>query len=571
MSDKQRLRVVLCWHMHQPQYRDPITGTYQLPWTYLHAIKDYVDMVALLEAQPLARVVVNFAPTLLEQIDDYATRMRDHLSDGRPLGDPLLAGLGSNGLTADPAQRLLLMRACLRSNENRFINRYPPYRELADIAKWTMERGGSAAYLSDQYLHDLLMWYHLAWMGETIRRTDPRIKKLIDKARFYGREDRFELLRVMSELLDQVIPRYRALAEAGQIEIAFSPYAHPIVPLLLDFESAREAMPDVVLPQSAMYPGGEARAHWHMVEGLRVFEQHFGFRPKGCWPSEGGVSEAAIRLIEEHGIEWVASGENVLRNSVSASPVLRDALGSGSVHHPFKIKGSDVNCFFRDDGLSDLIGFAYSTWHADDAVNNLVHHLENIASAIPDRTNSVVSIIMDGENAWEHYPENGFYFLSALYAKLGNHPKLKLTTFADALAEGCVALPLDKLVAGSWVYGTFSTWIGDKDKNRGWDMLCAAKVVFDRVVKERRLTGEALERVARQLAVCEGSDWFWWFGDYNPSDSVSDFDHLFRRHLATLYDMLGQPLPADLDRVISRGGGAPAGGGVMRTGKAPGT
>ena len=157
MSDEQPMRVVLCWHMHQPQYRDPVTGTYHLPWTYLHAIKDYIDMAALLEAEPNARAVINFAPTLLEQIDDYAMRLRDHLSDGRALGDSLLAGLAANGLTSDSVQRLTLMRACLRSNEPRFINRYPVYRELADIAKWNMERASSAVYLSDQYLHDLLM------------------------------------------------------------------------------------------------------------------------------------------------------------------------------------------------------------------------------------------------------------------------------------------------------------------------------------------------------------------------------------------------------------------------------
>lgn len=571
MSDEQPMRVVLCWHMHQPQYRDPVTGTYHLPWTYLHAIKDYIDMAALLEAEPNARAVINFAPTLLEQIDDYAMRLRDHLSDGRALGDSLLAGLAANGLTSDSVQRLTLMRACLRSNEPRFINRYPVYRELADIAKWNMARASSAVYLSDQYLHDLLMWYHLAWLGETVRRTDPRVKKLMDKARFYVNEDRVVMLTIISELMDSVIPRYRALAERGQIEISLSPYAHPIVPLLLDFGSARDAMPEVTLPSAQHYPGGEPRAHWHMEEGLRVFEQHFGFRPKGCWPSEGSVSEKSIAIFGKHGIEWVASGENVLRNSLAASPILQKVLNGGCVHRPYHVKGSKVNCFFRDDGLSDLIGFTYSTWHADDAVNNLIHNLENIAKSCPDRTNAVVSIIMDGENAWEHYPENGYYFLSALYKKLSSHTDLRMTTFGDVIAEKCEPLALDKMVAGSWVYGSFSTWIGDKDKNRGWDMLCTAKKDFDRVVKQRHLKGEALARVERQLAVCEGSDWFWWFGDYNPSDSVADFDHLFRRHLATLYDMLGEPLPPDLDRVISRGGGAPAGGGVMRSGKAPGT
>jgi alpha-amylase/alpha-mannosidase (GH57 family) len=97
MSDesitKKPLNVVLYWHMHQPEYRDLRNGEYHLPWTYLHTIKDYVDMVAHLENNDRARAVVNFAPVLLEQIDDYAVQLDGFLHHGKALRDPLLSAL----------------------------------------------------------------------------------------------------------------------------------------------------------------------------------------------------------------------------------------------------------------------------------------------------------------------------------------------------------------------------------------------------------------------------------------------------------------------------------------------
>jgi len=230
------------------------------------------------------------------------------------------------------------------------------------------------------------------------------------------------------------------------------------------------------------------------------------------------------------------------------------------------VEQTDIVTFFRDDGLSDLIGFTYADWNPEDAVNNLIHHLENIAGACVDDPNRVVSIIMDGENAWEYYPENGYEFLNTLYRRLGDHPKIELTTFSEVVASGCEPVVLPELVAGSWVYGTFSTWIGSSDKNRAWDLLIDAKSAFDSAVITDKLTPEQLQRARHQLAICEGSDWFWWFGDYNPSESVRDFDTLYRLQLAHLYRLLGADVPEELSQVISHGGGTPEAGGVMRRG-----
>ncbi|NOY61951.1 MAG: glycoside hydrolase [Gammaproteobacteria bacterium] len=556
--------------MHQPQYREPIGGEYRLPWTYLHAIKDYVDMVAILEEIPDARAVVNFAPVLLDQIEDYARQVDLFLKGDGVIRDPLLAMLDQPALPVRAEERAVLIKNCLRSNEERLINRFPQYRHLADMAAWFGDHPDSMIYLDEQYLADLLVWYHIAWLGETVRRDNEAVQRLIEKRSCYDLHDRRVLLEVIGELLNGVIARYRTLAEQQRIELSMTPYAHPIVPLLLDFSCALEAMPDAPLPKSPAYPGGEARAQWHMQQGLATFRHHFGMEPQGCWPSEGGVSAPALKLFSDAGFRWAASGEGVFRNSLARAD-------DGAVEHndghelyaPYRVVGSgDIACFFRDDGLSDLIGFTYTKWHGDDAVNDLIEHLMNIANGCPASGHDcVVPIILDGENAWEHYADNGYHFLSGLYAALAAHPRIDLTTFSQCLGDAASVKTLPEMVSGSWVYGTFSTWIGDKDKNRGWDLLCEAKRAYDEQVACGALSGERLLAAEKQLAVCEGSDWFWWFGDYNPQEAVSDFEHLFRVHLSSLYQMISVDPPEALTTVISQGQGAPSQGGVMLPGQ----
>jgi alpha-amylase/alpha-mannosidase (GH57 family) len=398
-----------------------------------------------------------------------------------------------------------------------------------------------------------------------VRRENLLIQQLMAKGTGFSLHDRRALVKLIGELLSSVIDGYRELADRGQVELAMSPYAHPIVPLLLDMDSAREAMPDVTMPSVTSYPGGEERARWHISEGIATFEQFFAKRPTGCWPSEGGVSGPALGLLEEYGFSWAASGESVFRHSQSHPE--NEALADSSLYQGFRMAEGELACFFRDDGLSDLIGFTYSDWHADDAVGNLIEHLENIAASTHAQSSPLVSIILDGENAWEHFPENGYYFLNTLYQRLASHPDIRMTTYSEYLQNGHELPRIKSLVSGSWVYGTFSTWIGDKDKNRGWEMLVDAKTAFDESAREDRLSGEQLLAARHQLSICEGSDWFWWFGDYNSADTVSDFERLFRVHLSNLYNMLGREPPEYLSRVFAQGGGVPVQGGVMRKGQ----
>ena len=554
------LNLILCWHFHQPDYRTE--QGYFLPWTYLHGLKDYADMAAHLEAHPHMRAVVNFVPTLLEQLDDYAAQI-----GSAEVRDPLLARLtdGRLGRLSRQDKRDLLER-CFRLNPATMLEPFPAYRRLREIWR-QLEAEGDAGldYLSGQYFADLLTWYHLAWTGETVRRQYPLVLKLMDKGSGFTPDDRRALQALIGEVISGLIPRYRALAKRGQVELSTTPHSHPIAPLLIDFQAAREARPDLPLPKSAAYPGGSRRVLAHLDAALACHGEHFGAPPAGLWPAEGGVSEAALRLFSQAEVAWVASGEGVLRNSLKASgqDVSRPCQW---LCRPYRLPGVQTACFFRDDYLSDLIGFEYKNWFARDAVRHFLHSIEDRYhyANCPD---PVVTVILDGENAWDFYPYNGWYFLDELYAALVEHPGIRLTTFSDYLdrnPDSVVELP--RLVAGSWVYGDFTTWTGHADKNRAWDLLCAAKAAFDAAMAADRLDQAARTEAETQLKSCESSDWFWWFGDANPADSVQAFDRLYREKLKRLYATLGLAMPSELDQPISLGGGAAEAGGVMRRG-----
>lgn len=552
--------------MHQPDYRDHLRNGWEFPWVYLHAIKDYTDMAAHLEAAPGSKAVVNFSPILLEQIEDYESQLNAWRKEATPPGDPLLAALEAAVFPADVEHRLALVKTCLRANRKRMIEPFRPYRRLAQIAELVMHDTHAGAYINNQYLADLVTWYHLAWMGETVRRTDERVRQLSEQGSGFTLHQRRTLLQCIAEQIGSVRTRYRKLADEGRVELSTTPYAHPIVPLLLDFRSAREAQPGARLPVLEAYPGGAARAAWHIEHGLAIFERFFGRRPRGCWPSEGSVSAATLDLLDAAGFGWAATGEAVLRNSLHRSG--HGAGDANALYAAYRRPGARLGLFARDDTLSDLIGFTFADWHADDAVAELVRRLEIIADHTRSSPGAVVSIIMDGENAWEYYPNNGYFFLSALYRRLSEHPRIRLCTFSEAL-DAAAPRELPHLTAGSWVQGTFSTWIGDEDKNRAWEILSEAKRVHDECLQLGDFDPHRRDRLARQLAVCEGSDWFWWFGGYNPAQTVSDFERLFRLHLANLYEMLGREPPQQLTRILSHGSGAPLLGGVIRPGAPP--
>lgn len=572
MSASPKLYLNLYWHMHQPDYRDILTGEFVLPWTYLHAIKDYTDMAHHLEANPQARVTFNFVPVLLDQLEDYSEQFKTG-----NMRDPLLALLARPDLSKlSQAQCSMIIDSCFKSHHEKMLAPFAHYQKLHNIYRALETQSESAfKYLSAQYKADLLVWYHLAWTGESVRRSSKLVQSLMEQGNNFTLKDRQALYKLIGELISGLIPRYKKLRDNGQIELSTTPYYHPILPLLLDFKSTRDAMPYAPLPRNPQYAGGRQRAQAHIEQAKVSHAERFGERPAGMWPAEGGVSHAALSLMAEYGVAWAATGEGVLANSLHKSsngdtqPPRHEYL-----YRPYRITDGthDIVCFFRDDLLSDKIGFEYSKFHASDAVNDFIRTLEHIHDSNDSGHHPVVSVILDGENAWEYYPYNGYYFLEELYQALSSHPHIEMTTFSDIVdkskQEGVIDLQtLPDIAAGSWVYGSFSTWIGSAEKNLGWDLLCEAKKVYDLVMQTDTLSTKQRLACERQLAICEGSDWFWWFGDYNSAMSVDSFDRLFRRNLANLYQLLQQPAPETLKRPVSVGSGEPAVGGTMRRGQ----
>jgi len=571
MSEK-KVKLVVCWHMHQPHYRDGEDGEYHLPWVYLHAIKDYTDMVWHLEKCPEAKVVVNFAPVLLEQLDDYAQQIEEWLDNGQPMQDRLLNLLaGVEPISGQLSQRQEIAILCQKAHAPTIIHALPYFHEMVELLQNCdlvndVSHCVQLSYLSEQFFIDLLMWYHLAWMGISLRRDDHRITLLMQKKKNFSKKDRRLVMEILFDAIRNIIPRYKALLDRGQIELSMSPYGHPIVPLMLDFNSLHESTPNAPLPQAPAYPGGEARARWHLEKGQEVFEHYFGQKSKGVWLSEGALSSEAVKLLDDYNLQWTASGEGVWRHSCEASQINPHLINSKkALYSPLKHKDAHAKLFFRDDGMSDLIGFQYKDWRAEDAANNFAQNMTNIANFLGEEADQhVVSVILDGENAWEYYPDNAYHFLMAFYDVLSDHPRIEMTTFSQAIEDGCKVRELPMLKAGSWVYGSFSTWMGDKDKNLGWDLLVAAKESFDKVMATQTFTEEKSQAIIDQLAICEGSDWFWWFGDYNNAQSVKDFDHLYRSHLKKLYQLLEVEIPEALNQPISHGGHGVENGGTMR-------
>lgn len=567
---KKSVDLVFLWHMHQPDYRDYSNGDFVLPWTYLHAIKDYTDMAYHLERHPRVRAVVNFVPILLDQLEDYT----DQFATGR-LRDPLLRVLvheDSCALSAE--QRQLILDACFRSNHTKMIAPYPAYKRLSELFNRLQADGDTAlSYLSGQFMADLLTWYHLAWCGESVRREHTLVVRLMSKAEGFSLEDRQQLLALIGDLISGIIPRYRKLAESGQVEISATPHYHPLAPLLIDFACAKEAMPDAPLPQAIRYPAGKIRVAAHVAKARKSHAARFGSEPTGMWPAEGSISTSTLEVLAEEGCRWAASGEGVLANTLLRQSNSAVPDRTQYLYRPYRLEkgAAGLTCFFRDDHLSDLIGFEYSRWHGQDAARHFVEQIEAIALHAPAGETPVVSVILDGENAWEYYPYNGFYFLDELYSELEAHHDIHTSTYSDYLksnltrSDSAQVRSLPGIVAGSWVYGDFSTWIGSKDKNRAWDLLCAAKQSYDMVMASGRLTQTEQDAAERQLCSCESSDWFWWFGDYNPSHAVVSFDRLFRHNLTELYNLLKLPAPHNLSEPISQGSsGETEAGGAMR-------
>jgi alpha-amylase/alpha-mannosidase (GH57 family) len=532
------LYVAFIWHMHQPVYQDPVTGEFVLPWTRLHATKDYLHMAEILAEYPDIHATFNFAPSLLEQLASYAA---GHARD-RWLALSLHPGW-------TPAEKAFMLEHFFSINHD-IIRQYPRYAKLLLRRQATQQ---NIEAFSDQDYRDLAVWFNLAWMDPNWLERHEALHRLVHKGQGFTLDDVRAIANVSREMIGRVLPRYRELQARGQIEITVSPYHHPILPLLVNSDAALEASPGMAVPRPAFRHPEDARRQ--IEDAVAFYREHFDTHLHGMWPSEGSVSQAMLSIIPDE-IRWIASDEDVLARSVG-TPVRRSGeghvLNPALLYQPYALRADDrdtpLAIVFRDHLLSDRIGFVYQGFDGRAAAEDLVYRLRWIRQQLGDADRPyLVPIILDGENCWEYYQHNGDVFLRSLYRLLTEAGDLRTVTVREYLEAHPPQLRIERLSAGSWIGGNFETWIGEPAQNGAWEALAKARRHLVDYIERSGVPAddEGVQRAWRALHVAEGSDWFWWYSSRNTSDQEMLFDSLFRAYLAAVYRWTGTPVPTEL-------------------------
>jgi len=542
------IALAFIWHQHQPYYPDDVAGENPMPWVRLHGVKDYWGMAMLLAEVPELHATINLVPSLLLQLTAYTDRgaTDDHLRVSRTPSDALsetdMAYLLDNFFMVHPDHMIRPYR--------RYLELYQKRGLAVDSAAKAVKR------FTKRDVLDLQCWSNLSWIHPVAFERDADLADFRKKGKNWTEVEKVWLLNRQMELLAEVVPLHRQLAERGQVELTTTPFYHPILPLLHDKRLARQAMPNVALPEHVESYREDAE-----TQIRRAVEYHaklFGEKPRGMWPSEGSVCQSMIAQAARAGIQWIATDEEILSRSTEGW-VSRDGHGHlrnpEMLYRPWRVeeKGQSAQIIFRDHAMSDQIGFHYQRYQAEQAVEDFIGKIEAIGYATTANGSrpSLVSIILDGENCWEYYPNGGVDFLRKLYRRVVAHPKIKPVRVRDYLAQYPATDRIGELFPGSWISHNFGIWIGHPECNRAWDLLFETREHLVRAVKEGDKTPEQLARAWEELYIAEGSDWFWWFGDDHSSAQDALFDRLFRRHLQNVYTMLDEPSPAELMRPIS--------------------
>ncbi|MBI5205215.1 MAG: hypothetical protein HZA11_09885 [Nitrospirae bacterium] len=530
------LHIVFLWHMHQPYYKDPFTGIYRLPWVRLHGTKDYLDMAEILDGFPDIKQTFNLVPSLLLQLNDY-------IENNAP--DTYLELTTKKASELTDKDKMFILENFFLAHWDNMIRPFPRYYELLVKRGLSFVKGEltrAIKYFSENDFLDLQVLFNLCWIDPMFREKDPLLSELVKKGKDYTEEDKTILADKQLDILRRIIPKYRELNAKGQIELSASPFYHPILPLLWDTDSSKIAMPHVRLPKKRFSRPEDAVKQ--IRDALDYFEKVFGYRPAGMWPSEGSVSEDVLRAVQAEGIKWVATDEEVLACSIDKG--LRDSSGNltdpSRLYRPYNF--ADVSIIFRDHKLSDLIGFVYSGWNSKNAADDLINKLLNIQHSLPGNKPHLVSIILDGENAWEHYRNDGHDFFKYLYERLSNEKRLKTVTVSEYLKEHDAGEKLNRLHAGSWINANYSIWIGHEEDNLAWDYLTDTR--DDLAIFEKLNPDKPLDEAWKSLYAAEGSDWNWWYGDEHTTETQEDFDELFRLNLMKVYKTMGKDIPPNL-------------------------
>jgi alpha-amylase/alpha-mannosidase (GH57 family) len=529
-----QIYVCFVWHMHQPFYKDLVSGEYKLPWTRMHALKDYYGMVKVLQDFPSVHQTFNLVPSLMVQIEEYASGEAQ---------DQFLRMALYPAERLDENQRNFILQYFFQANPARMIYRYPRYGELFD--RW---HGGSQRSFDVQSLRDLQVLSQLAWFDEEWLNNDAEVRTLVEKGRGYNLADQALLGRKQIEVIRKVLPIYKEFAARGQIEISTSPFYHPILPLLCDSNIAEVSHPYVPLPSRFSYPQD---AKQQLQKASEFMRSRMDIVPAGIWPSEGSVSDEVLALAADHGFRWIATDNGVLGRTLHKPP------DAGLTYRPYLWQqgGREINVLFRDHYLSDLIGFVYSRMGAAEAATHFMDRIrENCRGILASGQDALVPIILDGENAWEYYEQSGRPFLRELYRRITDDPAIHALTVSEAL-DRVRPQPIHNIFPGSWINANFDVWIGAEEDNSAWEHLLRARQAYDRVINSP--DGDAIPESRKQLAyeellIAEGSDWCWWYGPEHESANRPEFDQLFRDHLANVYLALRLSPPEDLSRPILR-------------------
>ncbi len=537
--------LAIIWHQHQPVYfKDPQTGIYAKPWVRLHAAKDYVDMAAMLENYPKVHVTFNLTPSLIRQLDDLQSGTEDAYW--------VHTEIPANALTDE--QKSFILRYFFDINP-KIIQRFPRYVELRD--KRPADSKDVNAYTTQDYL-DLQVLFNLGWTDPDFL-AQPPLADLVAKGRNFTEDDKAVVLRIHKELIAEVIPVHKRLQEAGQIEVTMTPFAHPILPLLVDTAQASVAMPSAELPAPPFRYGQDAVEQ--LERGVQLYKEHFGVAPRGMWPAEGSVSQLIVNMVGLAGIRWMASDEGVLAKSIGLDSFTRNTKDvvqqADKLYRPYTVVGSrniPVAMVFRDVVISDKVGFTYSGLPGKAAAKdfiNRIHAIRDQLKAENAQGPHLVTVILDGENAWEHYDNDGKEFLNTLYQLLSEDESIVTVTPSEYLdmfpSEPSAAI--EDLWPGSWISHDFSTWIGEEEENRAWMYLAQVRDFLAKFERGQRQapSAEALELAKVYMLIAEGSDWFWWYGTDQNSGADEDFDKQYRDTLKQVYLALGETPPDWLD------------------------
>ena len=531
-----KIYLLFIWHMHQPDYYDPEHDEVVLPWVRLHGCMGYTDMPFHLAAYPDIRATFNFSGTLLRELRTAASDCRRDRYASLTLKPP-------EELTYE--EKVYILKHFFSLSPHRIKTSDRMVHLLRKRGRTVSERTipGIVKDFSNQDFLDLQVLFNLLWFGRGAGGISKRIGELGQKGKSFNDEDKKELLQYQKEVCSKILDRYIGLSSKGQIEISVTPHFHPILPLLLDSEQAAAGLRGVALPDRFSFPED---ARWHVEEALTEHEAAFGAKPAGMWPAEGSVCESMIPLLDELGVRWIGTDEEVLWRSMRTS--LHGSLGRESfLYRPYRLGSGKTAIFFRDHYLSDRVGFTYQSMESGPAVDDFISYLEQV-SRKHTGTTPVVSVILDGENPWSYYPDDGVSFLTTLYDRLSKETWIETTTPSALLEKSVPCGELTSLFPGSWIDSNFRIWIGDHAKNRAWEQLAAARSA----VIEADCGEPARKRAMDHIKVAEGSDWFWWYGEPNSSTEDPIFDQIFRSRLRMAMVEAGLEIPVALMKPAGR-------------------